>query len=93
MQVAYRKNPKTTGWARRAAIALLVGAGAMLVTLPLAFFILLTHYNTAYPHDTQNILSALTVGVVIGLVVAGGCMAATLVLSFFIGLPTVAAAD
>ncbi len=86
MQVTFRSNPKTTGWARRIAIALLIGAGAMLVTLPLSFFLLLMHYQSTYPGDTQNMLSALTLGVAIGLAAAVLSAAASLIVSSFFGL-------
>jgi len=67
MKIQIRKNPKTTGWARRAAIALLSGLAAFVVSLPIAFFLFLSHFQSAYPNDTQNILSALTASVLVGL--------------------------
>ena len=86
MQVSYRSNPKTTGWAKRAAIALLVGAGSVVLTLPISFFVLLTHYEHTTPNDTQNMLGALTISVVIGLVVAVLCGAATIVIFTLMGV-------
>lgn len=62
-----RKNPPTTGWARRGAIALLLGVGMFFLPMPLTFYLFLNHFNDAYPKDPQNMLSALTASVVLGL--------------------------
>ena len=78
MKIQLRKNPKTTGWARRAAIALLSGLAAFVVSLPVAFFLFLSHYQSAYPNDTQNILSALTASVLVGLGLAAVAFTAAL---------------
>jgi Na+/H+ antiporter NhaA len=79
MQIQYRTNPKTVGWARRAAIALLAGLGALLLSLPISFFLFLNHFQSAYPKDTQNLLSSLTASVVVGLVLALVTGSATIV--------------
>jgi len=72
MQIQFRRNPKTEdGWFKRIAIALLSGLGTFLVLAPVAFFIFLNHFESAYPKDTQNLLSAITASVVTGLALAG----------------------
>ncbi len=81
MQIQYRRNPKTEGWARRAAFALLAGLAAFLLTLPIAFFLFLNHFESAYPKDTQNLLSALTASVLTGLGLALLAATATLLVS------------
>jgi hypothetical protein len=86
MQVSYRSNPKTTGWAKRAAVAMLVGAGSMVFTLPISFFVLLTHYEHTTPNDTQNMLGALTISVVIGLAVAVFCGTAAIIIFTLMGV-------
>jgi hypothetical protein len=65
------------------AIALLVGFGAFLVTLPPVFFLLLSHYNRVTPNDPQNALGALTLGMVVGVGVAGTFGTGSLVASCF----------
>ena len=65
MQIQIRTNPKTTGWARSAAISLLAALGVAVLSLPLSFFLFLSHYESVYPKDTQNMLSALTSGVLV----------------------------
>lgn len=87
MKIAIRSNPKTPdGWIKRTAIALLVGLGASLAVLPVAFLLFLNHYQSAYPKDTQNFLSALTAAVGISLLVAGVAFAATMTLYLLLGL-------
>jgi hypothetical protein len=76
-----RKNPPTTGWARRGAIALLIGVAAFFLPLPISFYFFMEHFNTVYPRDTQNLLSALAASVVLGLALAIAATSATLVLS------------
>ena len=81
MKLQLRKNPKTTGWARRAAIALLTGLASFVVSLPVAFFLFLGHYQSAYPNDTQNLLSAFMASVLVGLGLAALAFAAALGIS------------
>ena len=78
MKIQFRENPKTTGWARRAAIALLTGLASFVVSLPVAFFLFLGHYQSAYPNDTQNLLSAFMASVLVGLGLAALAFAAAL---------------
>lgn len=86
IQIAFRRNPETVGWARRAAIALLVGFGTLLVSIPFSFFFFLSHYNRVYPNDPQNMLSALTAGMLVGLGLAAITATASVVVSLFFGL-------
>ena len=86
MQITLRRNPKTVGWARRAAIALLVGFGVGAVAAPLTFFILLVHYNHATPKDPQNMLGALTLAVLVGAGLATLSAGASLGLAFLLRL-------
>ncbi|NYF79167.1 hypothetical protein [Granulicella arctica] len=85
MRLTFPKNPKTVGWARPVAIALLVGFGTLLLSLPISFFLFLTHYNSAYPKDPQNLLSSLTASVLVGLGLAAIIGATSLLLSFLFG--------
>lgn len=86
MKIQLRKNPKTTGWARRAAIALLSGLAAFVVSLPVAFFLFLSHFQAAYPNDAQNILSALTASVLVGLGLAALAFATAIGISLIFGI-------
>ena len=83
MRIAFRRNPKTVGWARCIAIALLIGAGVFALSLPVAFLLILSHYNQSTPNDPQNTLGALTVGMLIGVGLALVAVAGCLVVSFF----------
>jgi ABC-type Fe3+ transport system permease subunit len=84
MPLQLRTNPKTTGWQRRGAIALLIGLAAFTLSLLVSFFFFLNHFNNAYPRDTQNLLSALTASVVLGLVCALLAFATALLLSLLL---------
>ncbi|WP_263381883.1 hypothetical protein [Granulicella arctica] len=81
MQIQIRSNPKTTGWARVAAISLLAGLAAFVLSIPIAFFLFLSHFDTAYPKDTQNLLSALTASVLTGVSLATLTAATTLLIA------------
>jgi Kef-type K+ transport system membrane component KefB len=76
-----RKNPPTTGWARRGAIALLIGVAAFFLPLPLSSYFFFEHFSKVYPKDPENLLSALAASVVLGLALAIAATSATLVLS------------
>ena len=67
MQIHFRTRPKTTGWARSAAISLLAGLGVAMLSLPLSFFLFLSHFESVYPKDTQNMLSSITSGVLVSI--------------------------
>lgn len=87
MQIGWRRNPKTEdGWFKWTAISLLAGLGIFILTLPVAFLIVLNHLQIAYPNDTQNFLGAITAAVLSGLLLGGlcfaACMAIFLLLSF-----------
>ena len=83
MQIQIRSNPKTTGWAKVAAISLLSGMAAFVLSLPVGFFLFLNHFNTAYPKDTQNLLSALTASVLVAIGLALLTAITTLLASVF----------
>lgn len=92
MQVSWRKNPKTEdGWFKRTAISLLVALAVFLVSSPIAFLLFLNHLQSAYPHDTQNFLGAITGAVASGLALGGlgfgACMAVFLLMGLR-GRPT-----
>ncbi len=87
MRVQIRSNPKTPdGWIKRSAVALLVGVSTSMVVLPIAFFLFLGHYQSAYPNDTQNFLSALTAAVLVSILFAGLAFAATMMLYLLLSL-------
>jgi ABC-type Fe3+ transport system permease subunit len=76
----WRKNPKTEdGWFKRTAISLLAALAAFTISLPVGFFLYLSHLQSAFPNDTQNMLGAITSAVLTSLAVGGicfgGCMA------------------
>jgi Na+/H+ antiporter NhaA len=85
MPLQLRKNPKTTGWQRRIAIAILAGLGAFCLSLPISFYLFLSHFNTVSPTDTQNLLSALGASVVVGVGLALIALTATLLATVFYG--------
>jgi uncharacterized BrkB/YihY/UPF0761 family membrane protein len=81
MQISWRRNPKTPdGWFKRTAISLLVALGGFVVTFPLSFLLFALHYRDASPNDPQNLIEALTAGVVTGLVLAAVLFAASMTL-------------
>jgi len=87
MQVRWRKNPKTEdGWFKWTAISLLAALGVFLFTLPVAFLIVLSHLQSAYPNDTQNFLGAITAAVLSGLVLGGVCFAGCMAVFFLLSL-------
>ena len=81
MKLQIRANPKTTGWQRRTAISLLLGVATFFLPLPLTFYLFLNHFNTAYPNDPQNLLSALAASVLLGLGLAIAITGATFLIS------------
>jgi len=93
MQIRWRKNPKTEdGWFKWTAISLLAALGIFILTLPVAFLIVLNHLQTAYPNDTQNFLGAITAAVLSGLVLGGICFAATMAVFFLLSFRAKSAA-
>ena len=86
MQITWRRNPKTVGWARRVAVALLVGFGMGAVAAPLTFFVLLVHYDHATPKDPQNTLAALTFAIVVGIGLAAFGAGASMALASLLNL-------
>ena len=58
---------KTPRWARCLAISLLAGLITGILTIAVASFFFYRHYVGEFPADTQNVLSALTSGVLVGI--------------------------
>jgi hypothetical protein len=68
---------KTPRWARGLAISVLVGLSVGILTIAIATFFFYQHYAIEFPADTQNILSALTSGVLVGIGIGAVAAAAT----------------
>jgi ABC-type Fe3+ transport system permease subunit len=62
-----QKLAKTPRWARCLAISVLVGLSLGIVTIAVSSFFFYRHYASQFPADTQNLLSALTSGVLVGI--------------------------
>ncbi len=65
-----QKLAKIPRWARCFAISILVGLSLGVVTIAVSSFFFYRHYAAQFPADTQNLLSALTSGVLVGIGVA-----------------------
>ena len=62
------------------AVAVLSGLGAGVLAIIVSSFLFYNHYAREFPNDTQNLLSALTSGVIVGIgVCAVGSVAAAAV--------------
>ena len=72
-----QKPAKTARWARCLAISVLVGLSIGIVTIAVSSFFFYRHYSSQFPADTQNILSALTSGMVVGIGVGAVAAVAT----------------
>ncbi|HUZ94545.1 MAG TPA: hypothetical protein VMU57_06490 [Edaphobacter sp.] len=59
------------------AISVLVGLSVGILTIAIASFFFYQHYSSQFPADTQNILSALTSGMVVGIGVGAVAAAST----------------
>jgi len=77
---------KTPRWARCLAISILVGLGTGILTIIVASFFFYRHYAVQFPADTQNVLSALTSGVLVGIGVGALFALATGAIYFLFGL-------
>jgi ABC-type Fe3+ transport system permease subunit len=88
MQITLRPNPKTTGWLRRFATALLAGFGTFMLTLPVGLFAFAAHFNRADPADTQNLLRAVTAAMAVSLFLGGLTAVGCLLLLIFSGALT-----
>jgi F0F1-type ATP synthase assembly protein I len=61
------KPAKTARWAKCLAISVLVGLLVGILTIAASSFFFYRHYASEFPADTQNLLSALTSGVLVGI--------------------------
>jgi ABC-type Fe3+ transport system permease subunit len=68
---------KTARWAKCLAISVLAGLSVGILTIAVASFFFYRHYTSQFPADTQNILSALTSGMVVGIGVGAVAAVAT----------------
>ncbi|GGG70716.1 hypothetical protein [Edaphobacter dinghuensis] len=68
---------KTARWARCLAISVLVGLSIGILTIAISSFFFYQHYSSQFPADTQNLLSALTSGVLVGIGVGAIAAVAT----------------
>jgi F0F1-type ATP synthase assembly protein I len=80
------KPAKTPRWARCLAISVLVGLSVGILTIAITSFFFYRHYASQFPADTQNILSALTSGVLVGIGVGAVAAVATSGIYLLLGL-------
>jgi hypothetical protein len=80
------KPAKTPRWARCLAISVLVGLSVGILTIAIASFFFYERYSSQFPADTQNILSALTSGVLVGIGVGAVAAVATAGAYFLFGM-------
>ncbi len=80
------KPAKTPRWARCLAISVLAGLSVGILTIAIASFFFYQHYSSQFPADTQNILSALTSGVLVGIGVGAVAAVATAGIYLLFGL-------
>ena len=73
---------KTARWAKCLAISVLVGLSIGILTIAVASFFFYQHCASQFPADTQNLLSALTSGMVVGIGV--GAVAAVATAGFYL---------
>jgi uncharacterized membrane-anchored protein YitT (DUF2179 family) len=81
-----QKLAKIPRWARCFAISILVGLSLGIVAIAVSSFFFYRHYAAQFPADTQNLLSALTSGVLTGIGVALVAGAATAGIYLLYGL-------
>ena len=72
-----QRPAKTARWAKCLAISVLVGLSVGILTIAVASFFFYRHYASQFPADTQNLLSALTSGMVVGIGVGAVAAVAT----------------
>jgi len=80
------KPAKTPRWARCLAISVLVGLSIGILTIAVASFFFYRHYASQFPADTQNVLSALTSGVLVGIGVGAAAAVITAAIYLLFGL-------
>jgi hypothetical protein len=81
-----QKPAKTARWAKCLAISVLVGLSAGILTIAVSSFFFYQRYVSQFPADTQNVLSALSSGVVVGLGVGAVAAVATAGIYLLLGL-------
>jgi hypothetical protein len=81
-----QNSVKTPRWARGLAISVLSGLGIGILTIAISSFFFYSRYSSEFPTDTQNILSALTSGVLVGIGVGAVAAVATASVYFLFGL-------
>lgn len=81
-----QKPAKTARWARCLAISVLAGLSIGIVTIAVSSFFFYQRYASQFPADTQNILSALTSGVLVGIGVGAVAAVATAGIYLLFGL-------
>ena len=77
---------KTPRWAKCLAVSVLVGLSFGILTIVVASFFFYQHYASKFPADTQNLLSALTSGMVVGIGVGAAAAVATAGIHLLFGL-------
>lgn len=80
-----QRPAKTPRWAKCLAISVLVGLGAGILTIAVSSFFFYSHYASEFPADTQNVLSALTSGVLVGIGIGAVAAVATAVIYLLFG--------
>jgi uncharacterized membrane-anchored protein YitT (DUF2179 family) len=68
------------------AISVLAGLSVGILTIAIASFFFYQHYASQFPADTQNILSALTSGVLVGIGIGAVAAVATAGIYLLFGL-------
>lgn len=68
---------KTARWAKCLAISVLAGLSIGILTIAVSSFFFYRHYSAQFPADTQNLLSALTSGVLVGIGVGAAAAVVT----------------
>ncbi|MEO8735936.1 MAG: hypothetical protein ABI380_05295 [Edaphobacter sp.] len=81
-----QKPAKTPRWAKCLAISLLGGICTGILTIAISSFFFYQHYSSQFPADTQNLLSALSSGVVVGIGLGALAAVVTAGIYFLLGL-------
>ncbi len=81
-----QRPAKTARWAKCFAISVLVGLSTGILTIAVSSFFFYQHYAIQFPADTQNLLSALTSGVLVGIGVGAVAAVATAAIYLLLGL-------
>lgn len=81
-----QKPAKTARWAKCLAISVLVGLSVGILTIAVSSFFFYQRYASQFPADTQNVLSALSSGVVVGIGVGAVAAVGTAGIYLLLGL-------